>query len=266
MKTRFISGGIGAVILVIVLISDKMFLNIGVALIASIAVLEMYKAVGLSGFKSLNVLGIAVSFGFTYAQAFDGNLLMPLLFLFCAALFLLLMFHVEHICFEHIAKAFFAAIFVSFFLGHLVFIRKLANGRYLIWTVFVISFLTDTFAYLTGRFFGRHKLAPALSPKKTVEGAAGGFLGAVAGMMVFGLILEKCFLIQYNFLNAFIISVICSVISQFGDLAASAIKREYKIKDYGNIMPGHGGIMDRFDGVAFTAPAVYYLLMILPVI
>lgn len=266
LKTRFISGGIGAVILVLVLISDKIFLNIGVALIASVAIIEMYRAVGLSKIKALNILGIAVSFGFTYAQAFDGNLLMPVLYIFCAALFLLFMGHVEGVCFEHIAKAFFSAIFVSFFFGHLVFIRKLANGGYLIWLVFIISFLTDTFAYLVGKFFGKHKLAPVLSPKKTIEGSVGGFLGAVIGTAVFGLVIKHFYAVSFNYANALIIAVICSVISQFGDLAASSVKRQYNIKDYGHIMPGHGGIMDRFDGVAFTAPAVYYLLMILPVI
>ncbi|NLB80545.1 MAG: phosphatidate cytidylyltransferase [Clostridiaceae bacterium] len=126
--------------------------------------------------------------------------------------------------------------------------------------MFITSFFTDTFAYLTGRFFGRRKLLPHISPNKTVEGSIGGILGSCAGMLIYGIIVQFFFNLTVNYLLLFGMGFVCSVVSQFGDLAASRIKRQYGIKDYGNIIPGHGGIMDRFDSVIFTAPTIYLIV------
>jgi len=127
----------------------------------------------------------------------------------------------------------------------------------MIWSVFLIAFGTDIFAYFVGVTLGKHKLCPNLSPKKSIEGAIGGVLGAV---ILNGLFLY--FVLPEYFVPGIIISVLGSVISQCGDLAASLFKRHMGIKDYGKLIPGHGGVMDRFDSVIFVAPVIYYAILI----
>lgn len=138
--------------------------------------------------------------------------------------------------------------------------RCLENGVYLVWLIFVSSWVCDTCAYLVGKSIGKHKMTPKLSPKKSVEGAIGGIVGAAGVGYLYGLILQNMGMMEVT--NLFIYAIIAgigAIISQIGDLAASAIKRNYDIKDYGHLIPGHGGILDRFDSVIFTAPIVYYL-------
>ena len=123
--------------------------------------------------------------------------------------------------------------------------------------VFISSWVCDTCAYFTGKTFGRHKLAPVLSPKKSIEGSVGGVLGSALVGVLYGYL--------FGFMPGYM-ALLCGIagaISQFGDLFASAIKREHGIKDYGNLIPGHGGIMDRFDSVIITAPIIYILAEVL---
>ena len=138
--------------------------------------------------------------------------------------------------------------------------RELTHGIYLVWFIFISSWICDTCAYLSGMALGRHKLAPVLSPKKSVEGAVGGTVGsALVGALFAWIFLLP---VRKDVSVVWVAAVICAagaVISQVGDLAASAIKRNHDIKDYGKLIPGHGGILDRFDSVIFTAPVIYYL-------
>ncbi|MHB1315545.1 MAG: phosphatidate cytidylyltransferase [Christensenellales bacterium] len=140
------------------------------------------------------------------------------------------------------------------------------NLRYLILLqLFAYTYAADSFAYLSGRFFGKHKLCERLSPKKTVEGAVGGILGSLAFGIVFYIVCENLFKIRYHFIHYMVIAGICSLAGIVGDLFASAIKRNVGIKDYGTVFPGHGGIIDRVDSILFSAPFVYayYYLFIL---
>ena len=155
--------------------------------------------------------------------------------------------------------------FFCFFYGPVLFsfiwlTRELPGGIYMVWLIFISSWICDTCAYLSGMALGKHKLTPVLSPKKSVEGAVGGVLGGA----LFGyLFLNRLFEGQNM---VWICALICgagAVISQIGDLAASGIKRNHGIKDYGKLIPGHGGVMDRFDSVLFTAPIIYYLAILL---
>ena len=135
-------------------------------------------------------------------------------------------------------------------------------GKYIVWLIFISSWGSDTFAYLTGMLFGKHKLVPNLSPKKTVEGAIGGIIGSMLlGAIYTYIVFNK--LTDDIYMSSVRVSIGCgvgSIISMIGDLTASGIKRNYDVKDYGNIIPGHGGILDRFDSVIFTAPALYFIL------
>ena len=147
-------------------------------------------------------------------------------------------------------------IYVIFFSYHVVLVDQTGEYSVLLWLVLLSAFCTDIFAYFSGYFFGKHKLCPVLSPKKTIEGAVGGTLGSIICCGLFGYFAEPDLLI-----HCLIIGGIGAVLSQCGDLTASAYKRKMGIKDYGNLIPGHGGIMDRFDSVLFTAPVVYYYII-----
>ena len=257
MKQRIVSAVIGVALLIAVLISDSIIVNIGVAVIGFIALLEMYEAVGLTKYLPLKILGLCASFCFTFAYSFDNKLFMPTMYFYIVLLFGLYMIKSSNLALKDISKMFFLTIFVCFFLAHIVFIRKLELGQYLIWLVFVGAFMTDTFALLAGMLFGKHKLNEWLSPKKTVEGSIGGVFGAALGMVLYGYIVQTFFNLTVDFWLLAVLGTVSSVAAQVGDLAASRIKREFGVKDYGKIMPGHGGVMDRFDSVIFVAPIVY---------
>ena len=127
----------------------------------------------------------------------------------------------------------------------------------MVWLVFLSAFGSDIFAYFTGFAIGKHKLCPEISPKKTVEGAIGGIIGSSLLCGIFGMIFYK-----EQILNCFVMGFVGAFFAMGGDLIASVFKRKMKIKDYGNLIPGHGGILDRFDSVLLTAPFIYYYILI----
>lgn len=154
----------------------------------------------------------------------------------------------------------FSYLYAPVMLSFIYLTRSLPHGIYLVWLIFISSWISDTFAYLVGITIGKHKYLPKLSPKKSIEGSIGGVIGAglVSGLYGY-LFLEKIITTTEVTWILVLIGAVGSVISQIGDLAASAIKRNHDIKDYGKLIPGHGGIMDRFDSVIFTAPIIYFL-------
>ncbi len=140
-----------------------------------------------------------------------------------------------------------------------ILLRDAEHGEYLYLMPFLTAWGSDIFAYLVGRFFGKHKLAPRVSPKKTVEGSVGGIIGNIIFYAVYAVVLSAAVSIQPNYPALILIAVITSVISQIGDLFMSLIKRHHGIKDFGKIMPGHGGTLDRFDSLIAVAPFLYLL-------
>ncbi len=160
--------------------------------------------------------------------------------------------------------AFFGVVYASVMLSYLYQGRGMADGTYLVWLIFFSSWGCDTCAYCVGMLFGRHKLAPVLSPKKSIEGAVGGVVGAaILGFLYATVFQDKMMEITNPQAACAAACAIAAVISQIGDLAASAIKRNHGIKDYGHLIPGHGGILDRFDSMLFTAPAIYFAVTFL---
>ena len=155
--------------------------------------------------------------------------------------------------------------YVVLFFSYLILIRNNINGEYYIWIPIIVAWLSDTMAYTFGLLFGKHKLIPEVSPKKTVEGAIGGVFGGVLFMLIYSLVCAYGFSKDINFVSMILLGASGAILSQFGDLAASWIKRESGIKDYGNLLPGHGGILDRFDSVLAIAPFVYYFITVFPV-
>ena len=137
--------------------------------------------------------------------------------------------------------------------------RRIPGGEYLFGMIFVAAWMTDTMAYFTGRLLGKHKLCPEISPKKTVEGSIGGIVFCALSFLLYGFIVHKISGLTPNYIMLFLSGVVLSAVSQIGDLAASLIKREHGVKDYGKLMPGHGGVMDRFDSILAVSPILLVL-------
>lgn len=166
--------------------------------------------------------------------------------------------------FRTVCVAVFAGVVFPYLLSSLIRLRCYENGVFYVLVPFILSMVPDSGAYFIGKAMGKHKLAPVISPKKTVEGAIGGlFTGAVA-MVLYALILQLFFRFQVNYIFALIYGLLGSAMSIFGDLSLSVIKRQVQIKDFGNLLPGHGGVLDRFDSTTFVAVLTEVLLLTIP--
>ena len=166
--------------------------------------------------------------------------------------------------FAHLTAGIFGGLLFPLMLSCLLRLRMGELGQVMVWLPLAISFGSDTFALFAGMAFGRHKLAPHVSPKKTVEGGVGGLLGGVLGMMLLHAVGSR--ILGSSFLSwgqILALGLLGSVIDQIGDLSFSVIKREFGVKDYGKLLPGHGGVLDRFDSVTFVAPFAYLLSALL---
>lgn len=193
---------------------------------------------------------------------FGSNLLIfgSALFLLTVLLFSLWLSDETRASFKTVCITLFCAIVPPLFLAAIVGIHQMDGGNVLILIPFIGAWVTDTGAYFTGRLCGRHPLAPRISPKKTVEGAVGGVVLCVAAMLLYTYLSGTHFGLTLPYGGMALGGLVLSVVGQVGDLSLSVIKREYTIKDYGTVMPGHGGILDRFDSVLFTAPATLLAL------
>ena len=177
---------------------------------------------------------------------------------------LIYVFTFKRFDFKQVSYAIVGALYTPLFVTSIFLIRCLNGGKYLFWLIFISSWICDTCAYLVGCNFGKHKMAPVLSPKKSVEGAIGGVVGSVIVAFIFAYFVQHKLFSGNNYATEYmIICLVGACFSQVGDLFASAIKRNNDIKDYGNLIPGHGGILDRFDSVIFVAPIVYVLSLII---
>lgn len=231
--------------------------------ISLIGMMELYRTVNLN--KSL--LGIV---GYIACIALDLMILfhyeqynMVLFIAFLLALLLIYVFTFPKYRSEQVAIVFLGLFYVAVMLSYLYKVRVIEDGAYLVWLIFIGAWGSDTCAYCTGMLFGKHKVLPKVSPKKSLEGCIGGVVGAALLGLLYGAIIKNQITgIENPQIASAIICGASSVISQIGDLAASAIKRNHDIKDFGNLIPGHGGILDRFDSIIFVAPIVYSLALI----
>ncbi|MBO5929819.1 MAG: phosphatidate cytidylyltransferase [Clostridia bacterium] len=171
----------------------------------------------------------------------------------------------KEINFGDVCASLFLVIYSVMFLMPLSIMRHQENGLALVFLAFIGAWLPDTVAYFAGSLFGKRKLAPKISPNKTVAGAIGAVVGAVVAFMVYGIILSYMGF-TVSFVRMLVLSLICGVVAQFGDLSASMMKRAYEAKDFGNLIPGHGGLLDRVDSLIFITPVVYYFIIYFPVI
>lgn len=275
LRTRVISSIILIILLGIIAFSGNIILAVGVFALAVIGVHEFYDSVSNAGYKPVRFLGYLLCtpillIGFngsmnrigTYVELFKSiNYFSFTLFIVVVLLFSTIIFLHDKYNIIDISLTMFGVLYVVFLFSFIVLTRNLENGLFFIWIIFLGAWSTDTTAYFAGRFFGKHKLLPAISPKKTVEGGIGGVIGCVAITVLYGLYLNSYHLAyDIAITHLVILGLLNGVIGQIGDWAASAIKRYVKIKDYGSIMPGHGGILDRFDSILFIAPVVYFYI------
>lgn len=266
MKQRLITGLIGGGVIAVILIAEKTVLSVVVALVAIFALFELYNALGLSKNVPLALCGILCAFSFMFGWIIDKAMIMPLVFLYMFLLFGIMILYHKSVSFKEISVMFFLSAYVLFSMSHIVHIRQMELGYILVFLVFIGSFATDTCAYFAGTFLGKRKLCVEISPKKTVEGAIGGILGCILFMVLYAVFIKNVLHYNINIWGFIILALLASVFSEIGDLAASVIKRQYKVKDFGNILPGHGGVMDRLDSILFVAPLVYYFLYYFPIV
>ncbi|MBQ9946738.1 MAG: phosphatidate cytidylyltransferase [Clostridia bacterium] len=275
MKSRIITGLVGTAAVIGWLFSmyTPVF-SVVLAVVGAIGVYEMVKVFEIKN-PVIKVLSILISLLVPLWFEYKEKLNIPVfpVIAFIVMLYLIIMvLDFKNLKFEQITCSLFASAFIPSALSSVILFRdvykafpeayKKSDGIFFILFAFFCCWLSDTFAYFAGRFFGKHKLAPVISPKKTVEGAIGGVIGTlIINIILFFIFRYRFALSEAVSLPLVMISSVClSVISIFGDLAASTIKRHHGIKDFGNLLPGHGGVMDRFDSSCFVFPALYAII------
>lgn len=270
MKTRIIAAAVLVpVLFLLVLVAPEIVAAIIFSLMMAIGAYELLYRTGLVRHSRL-VLYSAVTAAAVTMWSYYGAVHAYFALIVLAFVFLLfaemMMDHVK-VRFEMLGICVFAGLIVPYLLSALVRILTMSTGRYVILIPFVVAFLSDAGAYFVGLKYGRHKLAPVVSPNKTIEGALGGIAAAMLGMLIYSLILDIIFpFITVHYGLALLYGLVGSVTGVFGDLCFSVIKRQTGIKDYGNLIPGHGGILDRFDSLMTVAPLMEVFLILLPVV
>lgn len=259
---RVVSAIVGFPIVAAALIyANNYIIDAVVSIIALISIHEFYNAISKDA-KPIRWIGYLACISIAFIHIIPMERLYLIIPLSISSIILILFLHVilskMTTNIKDISYTFFGIFYVAMFLMFLAIIRGMENGKILIWYVFLAAWTTDIFAYLVGRHLGKHKFSK-ISPNKTIEGCIGGAIGAVVVMLTYTYFINQYFGMNYSYLYITIISVVLSVIGQIGDFAASTIKRYVDIKDYSELIPGHGGMLDRVDSLLFIAPFAYML-------
>jgi len=269
MKTRIIAGlAMIATLFLLVFALPKVVAAVVFGVLMAIASYELLYGTGLVHHRRLVAYSSIMAFAVTmwsYYGAIQAYMQLMLL-VFAMVLFAEMMADHVKVRVSMIGECFLAGFLVPFLLSAVIRILSLKLGRYVILLPFVIACVNDAGAYFVGMRFGKHKLAPVVSPNKTVEGMLGGIAAAVIGVILYCLILHLTEDFRVNYLSALIYGIVGACAGVFGDLCFSIIKRQTGIKDYGNLIPGHGGVLDRLDSMMTVAPLVEVLLLLLPIV
>ena len=240
------------------LIMGGVWLRCAVCIISCIGIFEFERAVS-GKFKPIHLWGLLTEVLYiAFMDRINSDVIMFYMMISIMLLLSAIVIMHKSTQIKDAMASVFGFLYVGLLLGNVFAIRN--ESLYMIWLPFICAFGSDTGAYFTGRTFGKHKLTPVLSPKKTVEGAIGGVLSAAILSTLFCVLSFHFKPVVPSALIFFAIGAFGSVLAQLGDLAASSVKRTTGIKDYGNIMPGHGGVLDRFDSVLFTLPYIYMII------
>ncbi|MCQ2561143.1 MAG: phosphatidate cytidylyltransferase [Clostridia bacterium] len=266
MKTRIVSSLIMLPFIALVFIGGTP-LFVSMAIVSFVALHEFYNGFENMGVKPFKFVGYActlILFGIVAMHLFGGleeyKFAEGMLFWVAITTFsglCLSLFTKDTNNIQDSLATIIGVMYIPFFYVHISLIDQLPENSIMVWMVFLTAFMTDIFAYFSGVFLGKTKLIPHISPKKTVEGSIGGIIGSTCICAV-----VASFVAPQHLLNCLAMGFFGSFVAQCGDLVASAFKRKMGIKDYGNLIPGHGGILDRFDSVLMTAPFVYYFVVL----
>lgn len=278
MKSRIITGLVGLVIVIAWLFSMYTpIFSIALSIVAAIGVFETLKAFEVKNpvFRVICIiLSLLVPMYFEYKDKVSVPLF-PVITVIILVSLMIMVLDFKNLKFEQVACSLFTAVFIPCALSCIILFRDVyktfpdayikTDGIFFILFAFFCCWLSDTFAYFVGRKFGKHKLAPVISPKKTIEGAIGGVICTAALNVILFFVFKTRFNLSdsISIITVILSSCVLSVISIFGDLTASTIKRHHNIKDFGNLLPGHGGVMDRFDSSCFVFPALYAIISVL---
>ena len=263
---RILTGVIGLPIVALILIFGNIYLiDIIFSIVAIIAIHEYFNAFSKKN-KPVKWIGYLMCIIIAFLHIIPMQYLLYVLpiSLFCiiAILFLNVIISNMKITVTDIIITFFGICYITLFLSFIPLLYGIENGKYLIWFILIAAWGTDTSAYFVGCKFGKHKFTQ-VSPKKSIEGCIGGIAGAVIIALIYAFFLNKYVNIGISYIGIAPIVALLSALSQIGDLSASTIKRSVEIKDFGNIFPGHGGMLDRIDSIIFIAPFAYFLLMLI---
>ena len=269
MKTRIITAAICVPILLVVLLLLPTWVTAwGFGIMCAIGAYELLYRTELVRHPRLVIYSCVSAFLIPVMGHYNlsGGWTVLAFLAYIALLFGEIMLAHTKVEFEKITICAFGGIVIPYAFSAVVRILDMQMGQYLVLVPFVLAFLPDSGAYFAGRFFGKHKLAPVISPKKTVEGAIGALITGVVCMVIYMRILDAAFNVEVKFFFGLLYGLLGSAAAIFGDLCFSVVKRQTGIKDYGTLLPGHGGILDRFDSMIIVAPLTEVLLEILPVI
>ena len=274
MKTRLITGGIAAALFLIVLfIPWSVALTIATSFICGLAVFEILSVTKVVQHRGLEVAAIVFAVIAPFFGRMNGGWVFVVCLLYVLVLvFLTLRYH-ESVSIDKVGIVFLLSVLVSISLSCLSYLRTTgerdSDGLFYVFLALLMAWMTDTGAYFVGTFFGKHKLCPRISPKKTVEGLFGGIAVSVIISLLAGLVYESAVLkgvAQVSYGEIFVLALVCAPLSVVGDLFASIIKRRCGVKDFGNLFPGHGGMMDRFDSMLFVLPTVLLTVRMFPLV
>ena len=269
MKGRLLVAAVGIpLLLVILLVLPRLVTAVVLAALCAIAARELLKTTGLLHRERMILETMAMAFCVPVWCHFGCPLHigLPVILLFGLLEFTEALLAYPEVKFEGVLSALFAGFVIPLCLGSIVLLLIQDRGRHLVLIPIMIPFVADAGAYFAGYFFGKHKMAPVLSPKKTIEGAVGGVITGALSMVIYGLVMQFGFHLAFDYLSGALLGLVGSLVSIVGDLSFSMVKRETGIKDYGTIFRAHGGVLDRFDSVVFAAPVAALWMSLWPVL
>ncbi|MFC0558573.1 phosphatidate cytidylyltransferase [Halalkalibacter alkalisediminis] len=265
MKQRIITGIIGGAAFITMVLLGGWVFSLFISILASVAMIELLRMKKIAPVSLMGIVSL-LSMWLLLVPTHWFELVVPLSFtkveVFIFVILVLLMFTVitkNTFTFDQVGFVILSSVYVGFGFHYLIITRDIPeHGLYLVFFVLLLIWTTDSGAYFVGRKWGKNKLWPDISPKKTIEGSIGGIIAAI----VVGTIFYSFLPIFPSYLTALFVIVVASIFGQLGDLVESALKRHYAVKDSGNVLPGHGGILDRFDSLIYVMPILHLLQLI----
>ena len=263
---RILSGIIGLPIVALILIFGNIYIiDVFIAIVAIISIHE-YVECFKEKYKPIKCIAYLSCILVAFLHIIPNDYFLNIIGLVISSIIVILFIHVilsdMKISIIDAMVTFFGICYIPLSLSFIALLHGINNGKYLIWVILIIAWGTDTCAYFIGSKFGKHKFTK-ISPKKSIEGCIGGTFGAILITLIYTLAINKLVGMQISYIYIALIGFVLSILSQIGDLSASSIKRTMGIKDFGNLIPGHGGMLDRIDSIIFIAPFAYYLLTLI---